>query len=83
MAKVPDDMFSLEVNAKVAANFLLRGYCPLVGIELVPFYAEVSGKGAVLEQITKTKAFLEQTVVIENLDDSKTLVDKAGFTDVA
>jgi len=92
VAKVPvdifslslsDDMFSLEMNAKVAANFLLRGYCPLIGIELVSFYSEISGKGAVLEQITKTKAYLEQTVVIENLDDSKTLIDKAGFTEVA
>ena len=89
VAKVPvgifplalsDDMFSLEMNAKVAANFILRGYCPLAGIELVSFYPEVSGKEAVLEQITKTKAYLEQTAVIESL---KTLIDKAGFTEVA
>ena len=31
------DMFPLATHAKIAANFSLRGYCPLIGCEQVSF----------------------------------------------
>ena len=92
VGKVPDelfslslvkDMFSLEMNAKIAANFLLRGYCPLASVELESFYREDSGKASVLKQIAKTKAYLDAAKEINNFDDSKTLTDNAGLTEVA
>ena len=52
LGKIPEElfsdvlsegMFSLEMNAQVAANFLLRGYFPLVGREIIS--CERSGQG--------------------------------------
>lgn len=91
VTKVPDelfslsltnDMFSLEMNAKIAANFLLRGYCPLIQVELVSFYSENSGKEAVLEQIASTKAYLENVPTLACFDDNELITDKAGFIEI-
>ena len=91
VTKVPDeifplsltnDMFSLEMNAKIAANFLLRGYCPLIQLELVSFYSENSGKKTVLEQIASTKAYLENVPALACFDDNELITDKAGFNEI-
>lgn len=78
-----EDMFSLEMHAKVAANFLLRGYCPLIGIELISFYTDEKGKEAVQAQIAKTMNFLDELKEIESFDDAQILTDKAGFSEIA
>lgn len=77
-----DDMFSLEMNAKIAANFLLRGYCPLIKVESVSFYSENSGKSAVLKQIVSTKAYLESALTLACFDDNELITDKAGFNEI-
>jgi len=78
-----DDMFSLGMNAKIAANFLLRGYCPLTCIDLVSFNCEGSGKEVVLKQITSTIKYFESAAEVVYFDDSKIVSDKAGLTDIA
>lgn len=74
-----DDMFSLEMNAKIAVNFLLRGYCPLIKVELVSFYENEAGKESVLIQIARSLDYLDKQPKIEGLDDTQVLTDKAGF----
>lgn len=76
-----DDMFSLEKNAKIAANFILRGYCPLLDVESVSFVREQSGKSALLNQIADTLAYLEaQRNVVP--DNRQFIQEKAGFSEI-
>ncbi|MGO2355957.1 MAG: DUF1993 family protein [Marinomonas foliarum] len=77
-----DDMFSLEMNAKIAANFVLRGYYPLLGKEAVSLMSDERGKAAVVRQIIETRELLETLPEIHNLDDSKVITDKAGFSEI-
>lgn len=77
-----DDMFSLEMNAKIAANFVLRGYYPLLGKEAVSLMSDEQGKGAVVRQIIATRELLESLPEIHNFDDSKVITDKAGFSEI-
>lgn len=75
-----EGMFSLEMNAQIAANFLLRGYCPLLSRDVVSVARSDKGKGAILQAISDVQTLLEDFPEIEALDDSVTLSDKAGFT---
>lgn len=77
-----DDMFSLEMNAKIAANFVLRGYYPLLGKEAVSLMSDEQGKAAVVRQIIDTRALLDTLPEIHNFDDSKVITDKAGFSEI-
>jgi len=77
-----DDMFSLEMNAKIAANFVLRGYCPLLGKDAISLMSDEQGKAAVVRQIIETRELLETFPEIRRLDDSKVLADKAGFSEI-
>ena len=77
-----DDMFSLEMNAKIAANFVLRGYCPLLGKDAISLMSDEEGKEAVVRQIIETRRLLENLPEIRRLDDSKVLADKAGFSEI-
>lgn len=81
-ACLADDMLSLEVNAKVAANFALRGYCPLIERDVVSFFSETPGKTAVQKQLSQTLVFVRQLPDIDRLDETVILKDKAGFTEV-
>ncbi|HBS81918.1 DUF1993 family protein [Vreelandella alkaliphila] len=78
-----EGMFSLEMNAQIAANFLLRGYCPLVGGEVVSYELSASGKNASLRLIHEVQIQLETLPDIEGLDDSKLISDTAGFTEIS
>ncbi|SHE50038.1 hypothetical protein SAMN02745753_00422 [Marinomonas polaris DSM 16579] len=77
-----DDMFSLEMNAKIAANFVLRGYYPLLGEEAVLLMSDEVGKAAVVSQIIATRELLETLPEIRCIDDSKVITDKAGFSEI-
>ena len=77
-----EDMFSLEMNAKIAANFLLRGYYPLLGQEPVSLMNEESGKTAVIEQIQKIRSLLMTLEDVTDLDDRQILTEKAGFANI-
>lgn len=76
------DMFSLEKHAKVAANFALRGYCPLLGVATVSFYTDKTGTQAVLSQIEATLAYLAAAPEIEGYQDQRQITDTAGLIDV-
>lgn len=77
-----DDMFSLEMNAKIAANFVLRGYYPLLGKEAVSLMSDEQGKAAVVRQIIDTRALLDTLPEVHNFDDSKVITDKVGFSEI-
>ncbi|MCA0892450.1 DUF1993 family protein [Microbulbifer agarilyticus] len=78
-----DGMFSLEVNAKIAANFAMRGYCPLLGVETISFEQEEDGSESLIRQIDATLDYLKNAPDIDVLDDSKLIEEKAGFADIA
>lgn len=88
VAKVPEalfdcslaaDMFPLATHAKIAANFSLRGYCPLLGLEVVSFFQSEQSRQAVLKQIDDSLQYLAEAEAITQFDDSVMLTDKAGF----
>ncbi|WP_019615764.1 DUF1993 family protein [Psychromonas ossibalaenae] len=77
-----EDMFSLEMNAKIAANFVLRGYCPLLDQEVVSFFEDNTGKEAVKKQLAETMKYLNEMPDIKVFDDKKLIKDKAGTSDI-
>jgi len=81
-ASLTDDMFSLAMNAKIATNFALRGYCPLLGLEVASFDNEKVDKVAVLDQISKTLNYLNDSIEVKNLNSQVKVTDKAGFAEL-
>jgi len=80
-----EGMFSLEMNAKIAANFALRGYCPLLNElnkEVVSFSSDQMGKAEVLRQITATLSFLNEQPEITELNENIEVSEKAGFSEI-
>lgn len=77
-----EGMFSLEMNAKIAANFALRGYCPLLNLDVASFTTEDNGKEAVQQQLSKTLAYLADLPEVDQLDNKAMVREKAGFSAV-
>lgn len=77
------DMLPLEVNAQVAANFLLRGYCPLLKTTTISIEASDSGKQATLQVIDKVFETLQGFPEVSGLNDDSILSDNAGFANIA
>ncbi len=75
-----EDMFCLAVQAKIATNFILRGYCPLIGEKTMAFDQADNSKSTVMKQINQTTEFLQTLPDVETLDHGIKLSDKAGFT---
>jgi len=91
LEKVPEElfsdvlsegMFSLEMNAQVAANFLLRGYFPLVGREIISCERSGQGKKEILRVLSEVQMLLDKLPEVTELDDSVVLSDTAGFTEL-
>lgn len=81
-----EGMFSLEMNAKIAANFALRGYCPLLNElnkEVISFSSDKMGKAEILRQITATLSFLNEQPEITELNENIKVSEKAGFSEIA
>lgn len=79
--RLSQDMFSLGDNAKIAANFALRGYCPLVNQEVASFEKKGIHKENIQKNITETLDFLKAQPEVTQLDN-RLITDKAGFTEV-
>jgi len=78
-----DDMFSLAMNAKIASNFVLRGYCPLLEREVIAFDRASSSKTAVQDQITDTRQYLNDLPDVGGeLSDEIMVHEKAGLVEV-
>lgn len=77
-----EGMFSLEVNAQIAANFLLRGYCPLIGENVVLEEAQSAGKTETLSLVNRVEVILSTYPEYDALSDSVTHREKAGFNEV-
>lgn len=77
-----EGMFSLEMNAQIAANFLLRGYCPLIGKDVIPCTSSQLGKEGVFRLISNVHMLLNEFPEVTELDDSVLLSDSAGFNKI-
>lgn len=89
--KIPDelfkeqlapDMFSLADNAKIAANFALRGYCPLINKSVISFETKGTNKESVQKCIRETISYLDDLREVTTLNSQETISDDAGFTKV-
>ncbi|UXI03391.1 DUF1993 domain-containing protein [Photobacterium sp. TY1-4] len=78
-----EDMFPFAMQVKIAANFALRGYCPLLGNPVVSFQAQENTRHAVSQQIVQTRDYLRGQPEVTALDPDVMLSDKAGFTEVS
>ncbi len=75
-------MFSLELNVQVAAHFLLRGYCPMIGANIISHEIIGSGKAPVYNMLEKVKTQLESLPDMTGFDDKRIISDTAGFSEV-
>lgn len=91
LSKIPEDlldksltgdMFDLQTQTKIAANFALRGYCPLLKLEVPNYQSQIVSKGALIEQIDASILFLEQVDDVSELNNAILIPEKAGFADV-
>ncbi|USD64063.1 DUF1993 family protein [Vibrio sp. SCSIO 43136] len=77
-----EGMFPLGVQAQVAANFLIRGYYPLVGKSVELVEPSTLDKSSIQAMLAEIQLQLKSLPKIDELDDSITLSDKAGFNQV-
>jgi len=82
-ARLVDDMFPLNIQAKIAANFALRGCCPLSGKE----YKELEGD---IDSFCELKAYVTSTIDYINQLSEPTLEqmnlnvkDTAGLNEIS
>ena len=76
------DMFCLAIQARIATNFALRGYCPLADKEVINFDQPEQDKAAVLGQIRQTILYLRGLPEVSHLDEETKHNEKAGFNNV-
>ncbi len=81
-SSLSQDMFSLETNAQVAGNFLLRGFGPLVGKESELLEPDSLGKQSLLRLFSDIRKQLNALPEFEAFDDNIRLLDTAGSAQV-
>lgn len=81
-ARLHTDMLPLVNQVRAAANFTLRGCCPLVGEPVVSFDSDIETVDALHQQIEQTIAHLKQ-LPTQQCPSSTVLSEKAGFSDVS
>lgn len=73
------DMFSLAMNGKIAANFLVRGYAPLSkDMNADIRMTDSDEKSEVIKFINDVSHWLNEQTNIKALDDSKLISEQAG-----
>ena len=81
-ARLHPDMLPLVNHVRAAANFTLRGCCPLACENVVSFDSEVCTVEALQQQIEQTVAYLNGLPKAQ-CEASTVLSEKAGFNEVA
>ncbi|WP_165856133.1 DUF1993 family protein [Marinobacter sp. JSM 1782161] len=80
--RLAEDMFSLGMNARISANFSLRGYCPLVGQAIPDFGSAGESKAEIRKQLHDTLEYLASQPDVTTLDRAIQLTDRAGLEDI-
>lgn len=89
--KVPDelfsvslasDMFSLVVNAKIACNFVLRGFCPYIDKPVPKLERAGQSREDINQQLQDTLDYLSSADV-SKASQERVLTDTAGFAEVS
>ncbi|MEJ2763531.1 DUF1993 family protein [Photobacterium sp. MCCC 1A19761] len=78
-----DDMFPFAMQVKIAANFAMRGYCPLLGNPVISFQEQDNTRVAVARQLARTRHYLHAQPEVTVLDPDVLLSDTAGFAQVS
>lgn len=80
--QLANDMFSLGTNARIAANFTLRGYCPLLQLDIPDYFEDNDEKDSVLKQIARTLEYLQTLPDIAEGATPQTFIEKAGHKNI-
>lgn len=78
-ARLAEDMFALGVQAKVAANFALRGCCGLAGVAIPEYDADTASLYGVRSHIDQVLDFIKDLDIPISEKSECEVDDKAGF----
>lgn len=81
-AALAPDMFSLAEQARIAANYCLRLYCPLIQQPLPDFAQDELSKSALLQQVAQTRNYLATQPAVTELSYQRRILERAGFADL-
>lgn len=80
--RLAPDMLPLADQAKIAANFMLRGYLPLLGLPVIYQENSLNGKESVQKHLADTQTVLQDLPKITSLDTTDWVMDTAGMADI-
>ncbi|MFG1497184.1 DUF1993 family protein [Saccharospirillum sp. HFRX-1] len=81
-ASLAPDMFSLAEQARIASNYSLRLYCPLIQ-QPVPDFDQVNlSKLALLLEVTQRRDYLQRQPAVTELNEARLINERAGFADL-
>lgn len=83
--RLHEDMLPFANQVRTAANFALRGVCPLLGREPISFAVNENSFAALYQQINATLRYLQEIdaeLTLHALGENEKLKETAGFTEV-
>ncbi|HEY7774664.1 MAG TPA: DUF1993 domain-containing protein [Marinagarivorans sp.] len=81
-ARLHDDMLPLVNQVRAAANFTLRGSCPLAGRDVISFECDTASYRALRQQLEQTAAYL-QKLEFDEAQLPAEIAENAGFNRVS
>ena len=77
------DMFNLSMNGKIAANFAVRGYQPLLQTHSsAPVFPQDNDKQALLNQINEIVTWLDAQSEVTELNEDVWVTEQAGEAEI-
>ncbi|PTY37072.1 hypothetical protein BGP77_07270 [Saccharospirillum sp. MSK14-1] len=81
-ASLAPDMFSLAEQARIASNYSLRLYCPLIRQPVPQFDQQELSKSALLQEVSQRRDYLRRQPAVTELSDARRINERAGFADL-
>lgn len=81
-ASLAPDMFSLAEQARIASNYSLRLYCPLIQQSVPDFNQPELSKPALLRELTQRRDYLLSLPAVTELNEARLIKERAGFADL-
>ena len=81
-AALAPDMFSLAEQARIASNYSLRLYCPLLQQAVPEFDQAELSKTALLREIAQRRDYLQGLPAVTELNHHRRIRERAGFADL-
>ena len=81
-ASLAPDMFSLAEQARIASNYSLRLYCPLIQQPVPDFNQPDLSKPAVLLEVTQRGDYLQRQPAVTERNSARCIQERAGFAEL-